>query len=427
MKKPSWNAIVGGTDIRCEVITALVHPEDRTSMVYVAKQGDENMEYLWYLPPQIVLQAGTDAFAMRDNIPADEMPCTVDDIYKMRDYGYHWHGMLPISKELALGLDRQGIVVYLLYSDGTETEVSFPQDITEVEGFIMFGVTVEDWLIHVGRLRDGEVIRYEAKDEYFEPIQVPTGKYRAITRDTGEEIEGFLLRCEGQVNHGMTFICPLVTYGIASLDENNVLDTSKPAFGPYVPVLPDTVVPVINESDELRAYRATGLTPGEIQEAVDLFKDTNLSVPNEIKGWVNRAAFHAHKCAEMETTIKALEDEVAALRVDAANNLKKELINRLIDEKVAEIDYLINQNQVDAHDDACEIVEHKSKAIALNEAIVSVFAKCDLQYLQCKALDSIVPFEILPTVKEYLAGDKICYGEGDIRNAIFEAAAQFGK
>lgn len=48
----------------------------------------------------------------------------------LKEYGYLWDGMIPVSKNMALKLKSQGYQVYLLYSDNTERAVSSIRDIT---------------------------------------------------------------------------------------------------------------------------------------------------------------------------------------------------------------------------------------------------------------------------------------------------------
>lgn len=57
------------------------------------------------------------------------------------------------------------------------------------------------------------------------------------------------------------------------------------------------IVQVLNR---LAAYEDTGLTPEEIQQAVDLFKDwRNADIPKELKSWVERCTWHVRKCEEL--------------------------------------------------------------------------------------------------------------------------------
>ena len=287
---------------------------------------------------------------------------------------------------------------------------------------VMYGVTVEDWLIHCGRLRDGEVVHYEADEEPFEPIPVSTGKFRGITLGSGEEIEGYLLRCERTVNPGKVYICPGANF--ATMDgcrDGN--GTPSYAYGPFIEVLADSVVPANIVSEELMAYRRTGLKPSEIQEAVDLFKDTNASVPDEIIGWVQRASFHTRKCVEMEQKIKDLEQQLTGFQVREAKTLKEQLIERLTAESQHAIAVIFSE--ADGSEAAIKNVAiTRAMEIALNEAIESVFIRCDLQYCQLRVLDAVRPNELLFTIKKHLPKERACYGENEIRDAIYDVVAE---
>ena len=51
--------------------------------------------------------------------------------------------------------------------------------------------------------------------------------------------------------------------------------------------------------NRLAEYEDTGLTPEDIQEAVDLFKDwKDADIPKELKSWVERCTWHVRKCEE---------------------------------------------------------------------------------------------------------------------------------
>lgn len=412
------NAIIGETNSECEVISALVNPNEPEEMVYVAILDviPDRIETLWYYPPQLVLKASDTSTA---NLPADELPCTLQQIREMQQLGYQWHGMLPINKNLAIELFREGVTVYLLYADGSESEIVGETELEAVTIGVMYGVTVEDWLICCGRLRDGEVVHYQVNEEPFEPIPISTGKFRGITKESGEEIEGFLLRCEGRINPGSAYICPGATFSrFGECRDSN--GKEQYTLGPFIEVLKDSVVPVNIISDELLAYRRTGLKPSEIQEAVDLFKGADKDVPNEIIGWVNRAVFHNRKCAELTKEVERLEQENAMLRLREAKSLKEQLIERLARENANEISQIFTAAEDD--DAVKNIAVSASGHIALCNAIVSVFMDVDLQYLQCAGLSRIPENQsILRGILNVLRKkEKVCYGENEVKDAVFE-------
>ena len=75
-----------------------------------------------------------------DEYPMPDSEVSVSD---MQEYGYFYDGMLPVTRERALGLDAAGLTVYLLHEDNTESMVFDPQEIMEHGG--IFGVDREEW------------------------------------------------------------------------------------------------------------------------------------------------------------------------------------------------------------------------------------------------------------------------------------------
>jgi len=62
---------------------------------------------------------------------------------EMREYGYQWNEMLPLTQEKALELFEHDLHVYLLHTDGTESLAESRERIEEHEG--IFGVEKETW------------------------------------------------------------------------------------------------------------------------------------------------------------------------------------------------------------------------------------------------------------------------------------------
>lgn len=61
-------------------------------------------------------------------------------------------------------------------------------------------------------------------------------------------------------------------------------------------------------ADRLADYEDTGLTPEEIQEAVDLFKDwKDADIPKELQSWVERCTWHVRKCEELRRELDKYE------------------------------------------------------------------------------------------------------------------------
>lgn len=73
----------------------------------------------------------------------DAFPDPMIGLSEMREYGYTWNEMLPLTQEKALELFDHDLPVYLLHNDGSETTVEDREQITEHEG--IFGIEKGDW------------------------------------------------------------------------------------------------------------------------------------------------------------------------------------------------------------------------------------------------------------------------------------------
>ena len=73
----------------------------------------------------------------------DALPDPMIGLSEMREYGYTWNEMLPLTQEKALELFDHDLPVYLLRNDGSETTVEDREQITEHEG--IFGIEKGDW------------------------------------------------------------------------------------------------------------------------------------------------------------------------------------------------------------------------------------------------------------------------------------------
>ena len=73
----------------------------------------------------------------------DALPGPMIGLSEMREYGYTWNEMLPLTQEKALELFDHDLPVYLLHNDGSETTVEDRKQITEHEG--IFGIEKGDW------------------------------------------------------------------------------------------------------------------------------------------------------------------------------------------------------------------------------------------------------------------------------------------
>ena len=73
----------------------------------------------------------------------DALPDPMIGLSEMREYGYQWDEMLPLTQEKALELFEHDLHVYLLHTDGTESLAESRERIEEHEG--IFGVEKEKW------------------------------------------------------------------------------------------------------------------------------------------------------------------------------------------------------------------------------------------------------------------------------------------
>lgn len=73
----------------------------------------------------------------------DALPDPMIGLSEMREYGYQWDEMLPLTQEKALELFEHDLPVYLLHTDGAESLTESRERIEEHEG--IFGVEKETW------------------------------------------------------------------------------------------------------------------------------------------------------------------------------------------------------------------------------------------------------------------------------------------
>ena len=97
-----------------------------------SQQAEENAPGLSQLPD-----------AMEQSLDEYPMPDSQLSAADMREYGYLYDGMLPVTRERALELDAAGLTVYVLHEDNTESMVLDTDEIMEHGG--LFGVDHEEW------------------------------------------------------------------------------------------------------------------------------------------------------------------------------------------------------------------------------------------------------------------------------------------
>ena len=73
----------------------------------------------------------------------DALPDPMIGLSEMREYGYQWNEMLPLTQEKALEFFEQNLPVYLLHTDGAESLAENREHIEEHEG--IFGIEKKEW------------------------------------------------------------------------------------------------------------------------------------------------------------------------------------------------------------------------------------------------------------------------------------------
>lgn len=80
-------------------------------------------------------------------ISADEerypMPDPTISMKDMEEYGYNYEGMLPLNEARALELISEGLPIYLLYNDNTESMVDIDAEIITHQGIC--GIERSSW------------------------------------------------------------------------------------------------------------------------------------------------------------------------------------------------------------------------------------------------------------------------------------------
>lgn len=228
-------------------------------------------------------------------------------------------------------------------------------------------------------------------------------KYTAICEDTGEEITGFLVKCNGKVNAGNTYICPATDIvDFKGTDEQNA---PLLAIGPFYKVIADTVVPANGNG-----YDAIPTSTKEIFSAFGL----DLDNAEEVNDWVERGRWYVRRCEELGEENRKLQERIDGYYLALAKKLKNAIINRLCEEQGREISDLASYGM--------DAVVSNANRIAINNTIIANLMDCNLQLEQCKALffynrhNSLLGLIRLQLTKTR----KNAYGDQDITNAIFD-------
>lgn len=104
--------------------------------------------------------------------------------------------------------------------------------------------------------------------------------------------------------------------------EDQARDKDRVAGGDPESRYTEEAAVLTDAAELLKAYTRTGLTPADIQGAVDILNDyiKPADLPAELKGWAERCTWHVRKCAELhdETVALIARNTEAQAELDAA-------------------------------------------------------------------------------------------------------------
>lgn len=315
-----------------------------------------------------------------------------------------------------------------------------------------------------------------------------THKYTAICEDTGEEITGYLVVANGNINNGVTYICPETSIvEFKGTPEENV---PVVALGPFYRVIADTVLPAENETDTddaamLKRYQSTGMKPAQIEDLIYVFNRFGIDLANsnpkaaeeflrefaeyrksglsaaflnevmetlrehgivfhsgdpkeQVEKWLERMRWHVKKVDELAEENKRLSGLAEVnLQLEKENQrLKCEVAGYRFSKteslKKQMLRFMNAAYSRDAKDlrisgVALDIAAHE---LSLKQAIMAVFQDCALNLTQCEDLLS-TKFTLLNRIQSMLyknlpKGKKPIFSESDISDAIYAVAHELG-
>lgn len=200
-------------------------------------------------------------------------------------------------------------------------------------------------------------------------------KFVGISKETGEEITGFLIRGTGRLNRGKVFICTKLTMASYEPDKGSV-------FGFFHEVLPDSVKPVSETTDHrydelLEACSKAEMTPQDLHELAKLISE--LDDAESVLEWIERIRWHVKRCDELAKQIEDLKREVTAHRIMMAEQIKKELTDQMRQDLCH---FLVLSSGVLTYTTALRA----AKEITLRDSVIKVFQNMPIQYTQAIAL-----------------------------------------
>lgn len=85
-------------------------------------------------------------------------------------------------------------------------------------------------------------------------------------------------------------------------------------------------LPLINAVNLLVAYEDTGLSPEDIQEAVNMFAGwKDAGIPQELKSWVERCTWYVRKCEELRNELEQYKCKIKDILTSEMDYVEFEL------------------------------------------------------------------------------------------------------
>ena len=182
----------------------------------------------------------------------DALPDPMIGLSEMREYGYTWNAMLPLTQERALELFDHDFPIYLLHADGAETTVDDRKQILEHDG--IFGIEKGDW--------ENEK---KLRSMFAELEKSAAGKEEQLLHSTSDMYGIYQLKHEPELKH-------LRFEGTESLKRMGITKDNFDAIKPE-----NYTLVYVGELSELQRQ-----TQGATLEAI--FEKFNLDHPEDFRG-----------------------------------------------------------------------------------------------------------------------------------------------
>lgn len=355
----------------------------------------------------------------------DALPDPIIGLSEMREYGYTWNEMLPLTQERALELFDHDFPVYLLHADGAETTVENRKQILEHDG--IFGIEKESWdKVQEQQTKITLVLMDEQEHEYIYPYPVEVvdieemGGDRTAVFKTSEPISdadvaeihnafyGTDLEFEIEKELGITWVesinyedGSIITPEMVRKEQLLATQTEKAESE----IAGDEIIDLGDETEQVLAEMKKFLENGKETELAFSIADRHISIQETEGGYdysimdTNYKEIDGGVYDNPEVTIReALDDIVEDLKSQPDYNGAKGNIQR--DDKLIPIDY----------EELMEKVEESNHIVPENtqSSVVAEFkAKTDELFHDISELN---PAEIEETIKCHVQAKLDEYG-----------------